>query len=135
MARWGVTRGRGCVADHAVAGATVGTHSVVTAPPDMTDPQGVPDNDLTINIARATGGTGNSGLTVTFDFSVNEYNASTGEVIDAASGNTPAQPSQHTNRHLLIGVCARQYNAGQGCVVGDGVGLQMIRNRELSADA
>jgi len=69
------------------AGAAIGAVNIVSAPPDQTDPHASPDNELTINIASATGGAGNAGFRVTFDFYVNEYHESGADVLDSTTGD------------------------------------------------
>ena len=74
------------------AGAVVGAHTLVSAPVDTTTPHDTPDNNLTIHFDSVTGGAGNTGFTIRFDYYVNEFATTGSHVIDPVTGD-----ETHTN--------------------------------------
>ncbi len=60
--------------------------SIISSPPTGT-PNNAPNNNLTVRIPTVTGGSGNTGFTLTFGFYVNQFNASNAAVINAATAD------------------------------------------------
>jgi hypothetical protein len=72
---------------------------VIISSPLTGGPQNGPNNDLTVRIPTVTGGAGNTGFTLTFGYYVNQFNASSAPVINAAS----ADDTQTLNSAIAIG--------------------------------
>ncbi|MEZ6063244.1 MAG: hypothetical protein R3C19_23095, partial [Planctomycetaceae bacterium] len=69
------------------SGATVSGMSIIDSPPADFSPHAAPDNDLVVRFNSVTGGTNNSGLTLTFDFYVNEFNAAGASVLPPSTAD------------------------------------------------
>ena len=72
---------------------------VVISSPPTGAPNNAPNNDLTVRIPTVTGGSGNTGFTLTFGYYVNQFNASAAAVISP----TTADDTNTLNSAVAIG--------------------------------